>query len=192
MMPPGPPRSEKKRFRIRHAPDTEPLLFAPSPSGVPFFELSGDAEGGLKTGFCFWASASGKVLEGRDAATHRIAASLVSRKRDFRVTLCRRQTKRGVSLWAFLKRKALVLIGSIVDGGVFVGTLDLEDHGAQAVVAATDGDAGFFDPVAVVELPAAVRQGEDVLVDGLPRLVAESVDGLRRGVRQPRGAVRRY
>ena len=38
MMPPRPPRSVKKRFRLRLKPKTEPLLFAPSPSGVPLLK----------------------------------------------------------------------------------------------------------------------------------------------------------
>ena len=38
MMPPRPPRNEKKGFRIRLSPDTEPFLFIPRTSDVPRFQ----------------------------------------------------------------------------------------------------------------------------------------------------------
>lgn len=47
MMPPRPPRSEKKRFRLRLKPKTEPLLFAPKSVRSTLFEVSGVAEGVL-------------------------------------------------------------------------------------------------------------------------------------------------
>ena len=63
----------------------------------------------------------------------------------------------------------------VVDGRFFVGPFDFENDGAQAVVAAAYGYARLFDPVAVIELSAAVRQGENILVDGLPRFITEPV-----------------
>ena len=61
--------------------------------------------------------------------------------------------------------------------GVDVGGLEFHDDGAQAVVAAHDGDTGFADPVAVVEQVAARTMGEreHILVNRLPGLVAESL-----------------
>lgn len=70
--------------------------------------------------------------------------------------------------------------GDVVHRRYLVGGLQLENHGAKAVVAADDGRPRHLYPVAVVERPLApVRQGEHVLVDRLPRLVAEA---LRLGV----------
>ena len=43
------------------------------------------------------------------------------------------------------------------------------------VVAAAYGYARLFNPVAVIELSAAVRQGENILIDGLPRFITEPV-----------------
>ena len=59
---------------------------------------------------------------------------------------------------------------------LLVSRLQLEYHRAEAVVAAAYCHARLPYPVAVVERPVdAVRQGEHVLVDGLPCLVAETV-----------------
>ena len=65
--------------------------------------------------------------------------------------------------------------GRVVDDGLFIRAFQLEDDGAQTVVAAYDGHARRFDPVAVVEefVTRAVRQREHVLRDGLPSFVAE-------------------
>ena len=52
MIPPRPPRNEKKRFRVRRKPDAEPLLFVSRPSGVPFRSEFGNAEGGSKRKTC--------------------------------------------------------------------------------------------------------------------------------------------
>ena len=67
------------------------------------------------------------------------------------------------------------MIRDVVDGRFFVGSFNLENDGAQAVVAAAYGYAGLFDPVAVIKLSAAVRQGENILIDSLPRLITEPV-----------------
>ena len=60
---------------------------------------------------------------------------------------------------------------------VDVGGLEFHNDGAQAVVAAHDGDAGLADPVAIVEQVAARTMGEceHILVNRLPRLVAEAL-----------------
>lgn len=62
----------------------------------------------------------------------------------------------------------------VIERRFLVGTLDFHDYRTQTVVARTDGDAFFGDPVPVIELPGSVRQGEYVLIDGFPRLVAKS------------------
>ena len=65
--------------------------------------------------------------------------------------------------------------GRVADFRLDVCRFQLEDDGAQPVVARTDGDARRADPVAVIEqFPAApVREGEHILVNGFPRLVAQ-------------------
>ena len=52
-----------------------------------------------------------------------------------------------------------------IDGRVFrvgfnVGGFEFHDYGAQAVVAAHDGDTRFPDPIAVIEQVAACTMGE--------------------------------
>ena len=65
----------------------------------------------------------------------------------------------------------------VVNLRFLVGRFELHDYGTKSVVAAHDGDAGRFDPVTVVEerLVRAMRQRKHILVDRLPRLVAESL-----------------
>ena len=46
-MPPQTPRSEKKRFRLRLKPKTEPLLLRSKSVRSTLFEVSGVAEGVL-------------------------------------------------------------------------------------------------------------------------------------------------
>ena len=66
---------------------------------------------------------------------------------------------------------------SIFQVGVDVGGLEFHDDGAQAVVAAHDGDTRFADPVAIIEQVAARTMGEreHILVNRLPGLVAEAL-----------------
>ena len=61
--------------------------------------------------------------------------------------------------------------------GLYIRRLELEYDGPQPIVAATNRNARFADPVPVIEqLPArAVRQGEHILINRLPRLVAQPV-----------------
>ena len=58
-----------------------------------------------------------------------------------------------------------------------LASLEFHDDGAQAVVAAHNGDTRFTDPVAVIKQVAARTMGErkHILVNRLPGLVAESL-----------------
>ena len=60
------------------------------------------------------------------------------------------------------------------DRGALVRTLDLHDYRAESVVAGTDRHAFLRDPIAEIELSGAVRQGEYILIDRLPRFVAKT------------------
>ena len=68
-----------------------------------------------------------------------------------------------------------MLHGRIVQLCLFVRAFQLENDGAQPVIAAADGHAGLPYPVPVVENVVAgpVSQGEHILVNGLPGFVAE-------------------
>ena len=74
-------------------------------------------------------------------------------------------------------QQRLSIDGRVFQVGVDVGGLEFHDDGAQAVVAAHDGDTWFPDPVAVIEQVAARTMGErkHILVNRLPGLVAEAL-----------------
>lgn len=73
-------------------------------------------------------------------------------------------------------QRRLSINGRVFQIGVDVGGFEFHDNGAQAVVAAHDGDTRFPDPVAIVEQVAARTMGEreHILVNRLPSLIAES------------------
>lgn len=77
----------------------------------------------------------------------------------------------------YLLVKILSFNGSVIHLRLFVGRLELEYNGAQAVVATANGNARFSYPVAVVKYIGshAVGEGERVLVNSLPRLVAKTL-----------------
>ena len=74
-------------------------------------------------------------------------------------------------------QQRLSIDGRVFQVGVDVGGLEFHDYRAKAVVAAHYGDTRFPDPIAVIKQVAARTMGEreNILVDRLPGLVAESL-----------------
>lgn len=66
---------------------------------------------------------------------------------------------------------------SVIYFGFLIGGFQLEDYWAQTVVATANGNARLANPVAIVEklLAITMGEGEHILVDGLPSLVAKAV-----------------